>query len=136
MSTMTMSTTMSSSYAAPAREARPVRGLPTPPVRQVSGSGQVRLTRRGRAVVFALALLVVLGLGVLWAAGSVATEQAGQPEPTRVVMVAPGDTLWQIAADIADDGQVRAMVDKIEHLNALDSAVLESGQRLQVPLHG
>ena len=137
MSTMTMSSTMSSSYGTHTRDARAARGFgPTRPVQQGARSGSVRLTRRGRAVVFALALLVVLGFGVLWAAGSVATEDAGRPEPTRVVMVAPGDTLWAIAADIADDGQVRAMVDKIEHLNALDSAVLAAGQRLRVPLHG
>lgn len=132
MSTMTMST----SRVTHIREVRAPRELgPTRPVRQ-GGSGQVRLTRRGRAVVLLLALVAVMGLGVLWAAGSVATEQAGQPEPTRVVMVAPGDTLWEIASDIADAGQVRAMVDRIEELNALDSAMVEAGQRLRVPLHG
>ena len=36
-------------------------------------------------------------------------------------MVGTGDTLWGIAADLADDGDVRAMVDHIEQLNALDS---------------
>ena len=94
----------------------------------------MRLTRRGRLVVFALALLVVLGLGLMLAAGSVATEEPGTPEPTRVVMVGTGDTLWDIAADLADDGDVRAMVDQIERLNALDSGMVVAGQRLRVPL--
>ena len=139
MSTMTMtSTTLSDLMSSGNRstDARAGRSLgPTRPVPQRS-TGQVRLTRRGRLVVFALALLVVLGLGVLWAAGSVATEDAGRPEPTRVVMVGSGETLWGIAAEIADDGQTRAMVEKIEDLNALDSAMVAAGQRLRVPVNG
>lgn len=96
----------------------------------------VRLTRRGRLVVFLLALAAVLAVGILWASGSVATDEPGTPEPTRVVMVGPGDTLWDIAAGLADDGDVRAMVDKIEKLNALDSAMLTAGQKLVVPIGG
>lgn len=112
MSTMTASTTL--------------RPAPAP--------GQLRLTRRGRLVVLALALLVVLGLGLLLAAGSVATEEPGTPEPTRVVMVGSGETLWDIAAGIADDGDVRGMVDHIERLNALDTGMVVAGQRLRVPV--
>lgn len=96
--------------------------------------GQVRLTRRGRLVVFLLGLAVVLVLGLVIAAGSMATGEAGTPEPTRVVMVGTGDTLWGIAADLADDGDVRAMMTRIERLNALDTVVLDAGQRLRVPV--
>ena len=131
MSTMTVS---ASSCATPTRPVRAGVGPTRPAPRRTAG--QVRLTRRGRGVVLGLALLLVLGLGVLWAAGSVATEDAGRPEPTRVVMVSAGDTLWGIAAGIADDGQTRAMVEKIEDLNALDSAMVMAGQRLRVPVNG
>ena len=115
MSTMTASTTFRPTLA-PATRA------------------QLRLTRRGRLVVLALAMLVALGLGLALAAGSVATEEPGTPEPTRVVMVGAGDTLWGIAADLADDGDVRAMIDRIERLNALDSGMVVAGQRLRVPV--
>ncbi|GGO72200.1 LysM peptidoglycan-binding domain-containing protein [Nocardioides deserti] len=94
----------------------------------------VRLTRRGRLTVFVLALIAVLAAGIFIAAGSVATEEAGTPEPTRVVMVGTGETLWGIAAELADDGDVRSTMREIERLNALDSAVLDAGQRLVVPL--
>ena len=46
----------------------------------------------------------------------------------------PGDTLWGIAGELAADGEVRAMVERIERLNALDTALVQSGQRLRVPL--
>jgi LysM domain-containing protein len=93
----------------------------------------VRLTRRGRVVVVLLALFVVLAVGIVVAAGSVATDQGGTPEPTAVVQVGPGDTLWGIASVAAGDGDVRDMMDRIEKLNALDSGMLVSGQRLLVP---
>ena len=97
------------------------------------GSSTVRLTRRGRLVVLALGVLLVLTIGFVLASGSVATDHPGTPEPTRVVMVGSGDTLWDIAAGIADDGDVRAMIDRIERLNALDSGMVVAGQRLVVP---
>src|SRR5688500_254499 len=82
----------------------------------------VRLTRRGRLVVFLGTLMIVLLLGIVWGSGSVATEQAGTPEPTRVVMVGPGDTLYDLAAEATPaDGDVAAMVERIQRLNALDS---------------
>ncbi|QBR92280.1 LysM peptidoglycan-binding domain-containing protein [Nocardioides euryhalodurans] len=101
---------------------------PTPTI-----TSAVRLTRRGRLVVFAAGLLVVLALGVLWGSGSVATERPGTPESTLVVQVEPGDTLYDLAASITTEGDVNAMVERIEDLNRLDSAVLYAGQKLRVP---
>ena len=96
--------------------------------------GSVRLTRRGRLVVFLLALIAVLAVGVLLASGSVATGERGTAAPTRTVMVGSGDTLWDIAAEIADDGDVRGMVHQISRLNALDSSLVTAGQKLRVPV--
>jgi nucleoid-associated protein YgaU len=103
-----------------------------PAVRRAPASA-VRLTRRGRVVVFVGALLLAFVVGVVVAAGSVATGTAGAPEPTTVVTVASGDTLWGIASELAEPGEVRAMMTRIQHLNAMDSGVLLAGQRLVVP---
>ena len=97
-------------------------------------ASSLRLTRRGRLVVVLGALLLAFAIGVfVTAAGSVATQQPGTPEPTQIVQVGSGDTLWGIASELADDGEVRAMMQRIERLNALDSSVLQAGQRLVVP---
>jgi Tfp pilus assembly protein FimV len=94
----------------------------------------VRLTRRGRLVVVVAALLVAFAVGVfVTAAGSVATQRPGTPEPTKIVQVGDGDTLWGIASELSDSGDVRAMMAQIEQLNALDSTDLQAGQRLVVP---
>ena len=93
----------------------------------------VRLTRRGRLVVFLLALGVVLTAALVLSGRSTATSESGRDEPTRMVTVAPGQTLWGIASEAADGGDVRAMIDEIEQLNALDSSMLYAGQELFVP---
>jgi Tfp pilus assembly protein FimV len=94
----------------------------------------VRLTPRGRIVVVVAALLVAFAVGVfVTAAGSVATQRPGTAEPTRIVQVGSGDTLWDIASDVANDGDVRSMMEEIKQLNALSSGDLQAGQRLVVP---
>lgn len=100
--------------------------------RTAARPGAVRLTRRGRAVVFLLAFAVVLGIGLAFAAGSAATRDAGGSE-TTVITVGTGDTLWDIAAGISEGGDVRSTMERIEELNALDSGMLVAGQRLRVP---
>ena len=94
----------------------------------------VRLTRRGRLVVFVTSLLLVLAVAFALAGGAVGTDSAGEQIPTEVVQVAPGDTLWGIASEIATDGDVRSMMSEIERLNALESAGLAAGQTLRVPV--
>lgn len=95
--------------------------------------GELRLTRRGRVVVFVLGLLALLAVGVVLAAGSVATPEPGAAEPTTVITVGTGETLWEIASEAAGDGQVRDMMAQIEDLNALESTSLQAGQQLRVP---
>ena len=92
-----------------------------------------RLTRRGRLAVLFFSLLVVMAVGVVLASGAVGTQEAGTPEPTETVMVGTGDTLWDIAVEAADGGDVREMVERIKSLNALDSGMVTAGQRLRVP---
>jgi LysM domain-containing protein len=88
------------------------------------------LTRRGRLVVFGASLVAVLGLGFVAATGSLAD---GQPEPTRVVHVQPGQTLWDIAAQASGGSDVRSSMAHLEAINHLDSSALRVGQTLRVP---
>lgn len=105
--------------------------------RRPAPQGQVRLTRRGRLVVLALALLVVLAVGVALGGGSAATDEPGAEVATEIVVVDHGDTLWGIASDYAEHGgQVRSVMAEIERINRLDSPALMVGQRLHVPLEG
>ena len=93
----------------------------------------LRLTRRGRLVIFVAAMLVALGAAVFLGTSSMATNDSGVSQPTHPVMVDSGDTLWAIAANLAADGEVREMVHTIKQINALDSSMLVAGQQIHVP---
>jgi len=121
MSTMAITpATMSTGFVARPRLAAP--------------RSQVRLTRRGRLVVFVLALAFVLTAAIFLGTRSTATNETGPELQTELVMVGDGETLWGIASELAEDGEVRDMVDQIERLNALDDSMLYAGQELHVPV--
>ena len=103
-------------------------------------SGQqslARLTRRGRLA----RTIVVLPLAVVMVAGFAATSGANQEAPAAsaapsysVVVVAPGETLWSVAAAYAT-GDVQGLVTEIREVNNLKGYDLQAGQRLRVPLN-
>ena len=94
----------------------------------------LRLTRRGRFVVFLGSLAISLGALVAWGPSVVATSEKGDPIQVRVVTVEPGDTLWDIAARANPGGNVGDTVHEIAELNAMSSTGdLYVGQHLSVP---
>mgnify|MGYP006164769507 FL=1 len=98
---------------------------------QVNPSG--RLTRRGRLA----RTLVVLSLTVVMAAGFASQSGAGQVEAStapsyEIVVVAPGETLWSVAAAYAS-GDVQGLVNEIREVNNLKGYDLQAGQKLRVP---
>ena len=57
--------------------------------------GELRLTRRGRLAIFLTTLTLLLAASLALGASAVGTDEA---QPTEVVMVGTGDTLWGIAS--------------------------------------
>lgn len=97
-------------------------------------TGGVRLTRRGRVVVVLLLLALLLALFTVFGPRSAATRDAGAPVRTLTVEVGPGDTLWGIASTVAEPGEVRETVHRIQELNALTGPALRVGQEIAVPV--
>jgi LysM repeat protein len=91
------------------------------------------LARRARWAVLALAAVTLLGLG--YARETVASPLfgGGGPAASETVTVAPGDTLWTIAAHRYPDADVRQKVFEIEQLNGLNGPTILAGQQLRVP---
>jgi hypothetical protein len=92
------------------------------------------LNRRGRLA----RTFVVLSLTVVMAAGFASQSGAGQVEAStapsyEIVVVAPGETLWSVAAAYAS-GDVQGMVNDIREANNLTGFDLQAGQRLRVPV--
>jgi hypothetical protein len=99
----------------------------------------IRLNRRGRLartfVVLSLAIVAASLFGAkVGAADAVASTGAGAGVAYVEVVVAPGESVWALASRMADDGDVRSLVDQIVSVNSLSSGSVSAGQKLRVPL--
>jgi nucleoid-associated protein YgaU len=95
--------------------------------------GSVRLTRRGRLAVFVATLAALAGGFTMLGAPAASTDTAYHAAKHRVV-VQPGETLWDIAKQVAPGQDPRTVIDEIVDLNALSSAgEIRAGQPLYVP---
>lgn len=113
---------------------RTVRPVPVRPVRAAAPGW--RLTRRGRLVLSALTLALLVVTAVLASGGGLARagSPGGTPEPTLTrVTVAPGETLWALADRVAPDRDPRAVIAEIMEVNAMTSAGVQAGQVLLLP---
>lgn len=97
------------------------------------GLGGLRLTRRGRVVIALLALLVLVGAGLI--GQRAVAESPGSGVEVRLHTVAPGETLWQYAQSVRDSGDdLRDVVAELRDLNGLATAELRTGQVVLLPL--
>jgi len=104
--------------------------------RVVTGT-RLRLTRRGRRVLTALAaapLVFAVCAGVFAGGAALASREDSAPAGSfQTVTVTAGESLWSIAEDVAPTHDPRDVVDAIMRLNALDGAQVHAGQRLAIP---
>ena len=111
------------------RDARPLATVV--PLFAPQDAPALHLTRRGRRAVAALVL--ALGAAMVWLAAHsapAAVAPRSGPAPASVT-VAPGDTLWSIAARVAPGTDPRAEVDTLQRLNHLAGPALVPGQVLR-----
>jgi len=104
-----------------------------PVARASSARPHLRLTKRGRVVFTSLAA-VPLVVGVLLAAlnggGATATSSSGELE---LVTLQAGQSLWQLAEEIAPDSDPRDVISDILAVNELESGSVQAGQRIALP---
>ncbi|WP_082537958.1 LysM peptidoglycan-binding domain-containing protein [Angustibacter sp. Root456] len=131
MTAITFSAPVSNPRRRPARTA--VVAVPDTRAGRARRQGApLRLTRRGRLVV--TGLLATAGVAVsLFAGGVAGAGTDAQRVPVRYVTVAPGDTLWSIAGEVAPSEDRRDTVARILELNARDTSGVRAGDRIAVP---
>jgi hypothetical protein len=108
---------------------RPRADRPAPPL---------RLTRRGRIVVAAMAALLVAALSLLAAGAAQAISHTGPAHPAgsanlAQVAVQPGQSLWAVAESADPNADTRLVIQQITELNSLNGNTVFAGQRLWVP---
>jgi len=97
----------------------------------------IRLTRRGRFLVSVLSFVAMLAISLvslfgIATASAKASNEASNSTTTQIV-VAPGETLWTIAARVNPEIDPRAVIDQIMNLNVIDGSNVYAGQVLLVP---
>lgn len=105
----------------------------TATVQATAAVPRLRLTRRGRVVFTTLAAtpLVIVALAFALNGGmATATAEAGS---TEYVTVLAGQSLWQLAEEVAPGEDTREVVAQLLRANSLDSAEVFPGQQLAVP---
>lgn len=96
---------------------------------------RLRLTTRGRIVFTTLAAAPLVALAVFLGLGggdAVASQQETGAE-LEYVSIAPGQSLWQLAEQIAPQADPREVVADILSLNRLETADVQPGQELAIP---
>jgi hypothetical protein len=87
------------------------------------------VVRIGSAALTLLALVA----GVLLIDRTAEAGSTSRPVPVTYRVVLPGETLWQIAGEVAPGADRRDTVARIVELNALPNAGVNAGQRIAVP---
>jgi nucleoid-associated protein YgaU len=101
-----------------------------------AGPGEVsrmRLTRRGRILVRALAVVLVVAGFMLVAPGLARGDGPDRPAPRVTYVVESGDTLWSIARRVAPGQDPRPVVDGLIEANHVRDG-LQVGQELSIPV--
>jgi hypothetical protein len=97
----------------------------------------IKLTRRGRLVLSTVSFVTMLAISLISLFG-IATSSAkasneATKSPTTQIVVAPGETLWTIAARVNPEIDPRAVIDQIMALNVINGSNVYAGQVLLVP---
>jgi len=97
----------------------------------------IKLTRRGRLVLSTVSFGIMLAISAFSLFGiatssAKATNETSNSATTQIV-VAPGETLWTIAARVNPEIDPRAVIDQIMDLNVIEGSNVYVGQVLLVP---
>ena len=96
---------------------------------------RLRLTRRGRVVFGTLAAIPLVIAGLIFGLGAsdaVATRDAATDSLTWVT-VEGGQSLWDLAAEIAPAEDPREFAAQVASFNQLASSEIQPGQELAIP---
>lgn len=98
-----------------------------------AAAGTVRLTRRGRVVIFAVASMALSAAIISTGQFAGAADSAPSGPATSVVVVQSGESLWSIAQRVAPGADPRETVIRLRELNGLGNAIVVPGQSIVVP---
>jgi len=117
----------------------PVTSVPVAASAHINAAGtakpRLRLTPRGRRVFTTLAALPLVIVALAFALnGGVATASSdGSTVPVETVTVGAGQSLWELASEIAPQADPRDVIADLVSFNHLTTTQITPGQQLDVP---
>ena len=117
----------------------PVPSVPVSASAHINAAGsagpRLRLTPRGRRVFTTLAALPLVIVALAFALnGGVATASSdGSTVPVETVTVGAGQSLWELASEIAPQADPRDVIADLVSFNHLTTTQITPGQQLDVP---
>lgn len=105
------------------------------PAPRSTGRTRLRLTRRGRIVFTSLAALPLVVGALMFSlnGGTAWGSRDGSSASFEYVTVESGQSLWQVAEQLAPAADPRDVIDALMRLNGLASADVYAGQELAIP---
>ena len=96
---------------------------------------RLRLTKRGRGVLTFLAAtpLVIAAFVFALNGGGATASLEGSTVPFEYVTVESGQSLWQLAEQLAPQSDPRDVIAQLVQLNQLETADVYAGQELAIP---
>ena len=96
---------------------------------------RLRLTSRGRMVFGTLAALPVIAIALFVGPNVIGAQASADSVQNsfEYVSIAPGQSLWQLAEQVAPQADPREVVADILTLNNLSSGDVQPGQKLAIP---
>lgn len=94
---------------------------------------RLRLTRRGRTVLTTLAAAPLVFAALAFALNGGMATATVEEGSTSYVTVQAGQSLWQLAEEVAPGEDIREVVAQLLRANALESAEIFPGQQLALP---
>ena len=101
---------------------------------------RLRITSRGRMVLGTLAAIPVIAIALLVGPNVLGAQATGTLPADEAIVnsfqyvsIAPGQSLWQLAEQVAPQADPREVVADILTLNNLSSGDVQPGQKLAIP---
>ena len=97
---------------------------------------KLRLTQRGRGVLTFLAATPLVIAAFLFAlnGGQATASLEGSEVAFEYVTVEPGQSLWQLAEQVAPQSDPREVIARFVQLNQLEGTDVSAGQELAIPM--
>lgn len=93
----------------------------------------LRMTRRGRAVLLTLVATPLVAIALFFGINAGVATATSSSTPLSTVTVVQGETLWQLAHQLAPTADPRDVIADVMSVNRLTSTDVQPGQKLSIP---